>query len=543
MRAALSYDAALDSDLLRVLDEAYARQLPALIAEWLQSPGDRAWIARALRIELALLTEHPELALPCLYRRCAYLGDEDGFYTERPELGPLHALQGRISAWAEHAARPWLRALRPPPIPLDGAVVEEYRTSERGALWADGDRIGVGTVAWERATGRRVAARPPVRAAVAPWERDAEHSWGRCVLVRDGRRVDIAMSPDDFVRAAVALDDDLAVIHGDDLDCEDFYGVIDTRTGRVLWRREGTCTATVVLDHERMLVAREHGIDTVRMTTGERLSGFRCPLVGELVALPDGNVATRLGDVIRVWSVAEALARPQVVHPSTNSWTRAAFSPDGKRLVTGHSLCDAQRGHFIARLATNGPRGWLEGGPPEGCQRLCIGVFAEITPFGLTLWDADTGNKLVSDRERRARAGDCVAFDPRGEYHAIWERGGTLRVHRLREGTLVRELAEPLPDWNQPRVLGFSADGSLLAWISATGHRRVMRLAAPFAVSALAPDEHPWESPPTELRVTDGLLVFGDARIPCDDTTVVVSPDGHAVAGLATHCRLEPRVS
>ena len=139
------------ADLERVRDEAEARQLPALIADWTGAPALRGRIARALRIDLALLEARPELALPCAYRRAPF---QD----------------------TQLLTRPWLRALR---RPTDDGTREEYRTGADGpiAFSADAAAIGVvGAIAWERVTGR--AADP--RLLVAPrrprWEHDAR--WG-----------------------------------------------------------------------------------------------------------------------------------------------------------------------------------------------------------------------------------------------------------------------------------------------------------------------------------------------------------------------------
>src|SRR5262249_59339603 len=81
------------------------------------------------------------------------------------------ALRARMAAWAAiaDARGPWLRSLRPPPVPLDAPVLEEYRTDVRGALvFADDDAVlGVAEApdaVWERATGHRVVrilAEPP----------------------------------------------------------------------------------------------------------------------------------------------------------------------------------------------------------------------------------------------------------------------------------------------------------------------------------------------------------------------------------------------
>src|SRR5207248_11045016 len=98
----------------------------------------------------------------------AWLGsaDEAAFYRTLPPAPPdaaeLHAL---LAPDAIGRGRAWLRALRPPEVPLDAGVVEEYRTAIEGAVRFsdDGATIGVvgaaGAIAWDRATGRLVDAR------------------------------------------------------------------------------------------------------------------------------------------------------------------------------------------------------------------------------------------------------------------------------------------------------------------------------------------------------------------------------------------------
>ena len=54
----------MDALLARVIDEAEAGQLPVLIDDWLMAGDARHWIARALRVDLAVLVDRPELVVP-----------------------------------------------------------------------------------------------------------------------------------------------------------------------------------------------------------------------------------------------------------------------------------------------------------------------------------------------------------------------------------------------------------------------------------------------------------------------------------------------
>jgi hypothetical protein len=512
--------------MLRLVDEANARQLPALVAEWANGPN--RWIARALRIDLALLTERPELTVPCVYRRCAFVGNEHGFY-ERTDPS-FDRLRDMMADWAARTPSPWLRSLRVPIIPVDGAVIEEYRTGVTGALWVsdDGERIGVAGatahIAWDRATGRRLdgaRARPTASPRPTPWREGKDSAWGNLVLERGDDRVQLALPDDQNVTDVYTCSDHEVLVTGYDIEYDHFYALVDTQRAEFRWRDRGRIPSATALDAEHVIIAREGAVDIVRLATGERVASWRCPSFEQALALPDGSVAMRSGHVIRVWNVAEASERAQLVYPAQNSFISAAFSPDGRRLFTGETLCDRETGRFIANLDCTSPGGWLEGGPPPDCQRLCNDVFAEVTPFGLRAWDSNDGHLLVGrDVSRRARPSDVVAFDPTGQYHAIWSERGTLLVFRLRQGTVIRELQQPMPE--DARKLGFSADGSLLAWVNARGERWAIRLAAPSELYPVAADEDPWEPPAKTIEIVDGLLVVEGAAIPFDDHTATV---------------------
>lgn len=528
--------------MLRVIDEASAYQLPALIAEWAAATDHRRWIAKALRIDLALLTERPELVVPSLYRRCATVGVLEAGFKSRPEVPAGIAelrdwIGGAVEAWG--AGRRWLRALRSPPVPLDGAVVEEYRTSAQGTLWrsADGQRIGVvgeAAVAWERATGRRVQA-GPMAAPRAGWEKDVMASkWGTLVLKRDGRQVEIACGEDNIVHDVVAISDRYVFVSGGNLDPDDFHGVVDVARARLVWQQPGRCASIVVLDEARCMLAGDQQVSVVAVATGAIEETWRCPYAGDLLALPDGKVAVRTDQLIRVWDPVQARA-PQVEPAQGSPWLAAGFSPDGTRLVTGGLLCDARTGALIARLACNSG-GWLEGGPPANCQRLCDGVFAEAMPFRLTVWETHSGAELARYPEFGADAMAAVAFDSTGRYFALWTRD-RIGVIRMRDGSLLW-IGEQPGDGNHRRLrIGFSSDGETLAWDRPDGTRWALAM-QPDAMPRRIVDE-PREPAPASITVEDGVLVVDGMAIPCDDARVVASPDARVLASRNSHYRVE----
>jgi hypothetical protein len=198
--------------LQRLLDEADARQLPALIAEWGERSDPLRWIAIALQLDLPLLIERPELVMPCLARRCGAFDDEEA-YANRAVPADAAEVRDLVEDWLSAWESPptWLQAVRPPPYPLEAGIVEEYRTSVGGALRfsVDDELIGVvGTdqvVAWERATGRRVDG---ARLAVAEprWSIRAK------VLVSREREVELRLRNDEKAESVFELDDEHAIV-------------------------------------------------------------------------------------------------------------------------------------------------------------------------------------------------------------------------------------------------------------------------------------------------------------------------------------------
>ncbi|HEU0029529.1 MAG TPA: hypothetical protein VFQ53_02765 [Kofleriaceae bacterium] len=533
------------ADLSRVLDEADARQLPALIEDWLARDDAFRWIARALRLDLPVLVERPELVAPCLHRRIAWLDayDADAFFVERAplprELSSLHRL---THAWFAEvlASQRWLRSLRPQPLPLDAAVVEEYRTSADGELRLsnDGALIGVvgehATVAWERATGRRVeAAALPAAPDGRGWTL-GDAGAGTIVLVLDARdRIELGIEHRDEPRDVRELSDELVLVEARDDEYDPRYYVVDVVARRIvaLDHAEARCAACSP-DGARVYVGHRSGV-TVHWIRERRIETWSGVDVEALAVAGDDTVATRSGAVIRIWDRERAAGRGFRFRVR-DAGPAGMWSPDGQRLVTGTLLCDAASGRVIADLPlTIG--GWLEGGPPRDCRALCNGVFAEVMPMGLRAWDARDGKLVVDDRRRAANPRDTVAFDPQGRYYAHCDSHGDLTVSELRSGRVVLAVTtQRRPGWDH--VLQFSADGAQLWWTTASGGRSLVALAEPAIVhrlSELAPVPATFASPPATVR--DGMLVAGDVALPFDEPAATVSPDGRGFACRRSH--------
>lgn len=331
-----------DLDLSLVVDAAEDGRLDALIAAWSSAADERALLARALRLDLSVLRRHPALALPCLYRWCAW-GD--------PALAAR--IRDAAEAWRRRG-RSWLRALRPPPVPIESAVVEERRGAVDLAGWRGSD---------------------------------------------------------------FALTERLRLTLPDDVDVGRNTAVVDTRTGQTVWECNAeTLSAIATPDGARLFALLADRVQLLALDTGATIATWPAHDATSLAMAPDfRTAATTHRQLVRIWDVERALATPQPQPASRQTWTEAQFSPDGAHLVTGDLLCDGVTGEIRARLELNGPGGWLEGGPVERCQWVCDGLVVEIHPFRLSAWNARDGQLQLREQGRGvgAPAEACVSPDGR----------------------------------------------------------------------------------------------------------------------------------
>ena len=511
---------AVDALLSRVIDEADAGQLPVLIDEWKDAGDARHWIARALRIDLAVLVERPELVVPCLLRRCTWLGAEFPPFAQRSAPAPdAAAVRGLARSWEASWSRPFLRALRTPQVPLDGGVIEEYRSGAAGALWLTASHVGLGDdVAWDRASGRRaVMAMPAARAPI--WKLD-----------RKGRRIEseertwpLPIEPLHEPSQLFELDDELALVtasfdEGYGESYEYFTYLIDLGRGVCLTSFPVDCSAAA-RDGDMVYVLSGGRFYAWSLIGAEPRHG---DVAGEgLVMGSDGTFATRSAHVLRVYDPARVgLASFADIH------TRGLveLSPDSTRALIGQVVCDAHSGEQLAEIRFQGLGNWLEGGPPRGAYALCDDVIGQILPFGYHLWDSTTGDTLVDDRNHGASARDAVAFAPNGRTHAILKRG-TVRVYDNHSLQVLHEIALAVTDDPWGTTIKLSYDGSTLWWGGREGPLQPLVL-RPGRAALLAP---------RAAQITDGLVTLDGLSLPIDDARAEVSADGLVILGGSAH--------
>jgi hypothetical protein len=519
--------------LLRVLEEAEARQLPALIAEWSERSDALRWVARALQLDLPLLIERPELVLTCLYRRCRWLGDTV-FY---PKRGPVPAeaedLAGLIEEWSDARPRRWLRAVRPPPFPLDAGIIEEYRTSLVGEIRfsADGTLIGVvGETGWERATGRKVDVRDRLEAPTSKWSH--ERAQGRISLVaKDGPRLDLAVE-DERVLRAMELGDDLVLVQAS-FDADPYEDVtthvlylVDAAAGQIRWRVEGDCRAAI--RNGDILCTFGDAYIERSLATGADLAHRPFPYSHTMVFGPTGRiVATRDDSVIRVWDLDQLGA-----HAVRCRASGGTISADGTRLLSD-ALYDARTGALIAAIPFSGRGNWLEGGPPGGAWALVDHSVVEVL-WRTRVWDSRDGRLVIEYDQFSVNARDVIRHDPLGRYLAIFKHPNRLTAHTIHTGATLFETTVELVDRGyRDRAFGFSDSGEDLWWETADGC-----YAAATASWQTRRVEAPLEPPSRELEIRDGLLVVGDLAAPMDSKEATRSRDGRVVVG-ADHYVLE----
>jgi WD40 repeat protein len=175
---------------------------------------------------------------------------------------------------------------------------------------------------------------------------------------------------------------------------------------------------------------------------------------GPLLACSVGGTVNHSGGWVRLWNYAKG----RLVHTWTNAGSRFAFSPDGKKLVTGNqeglALWDTASGRNLWKSSSL-------------YSALSIAVSPEGTKFAacnfrgdVALFDLGAPDEYVTLRGGAARSRG-VAFSPDGAYLAAASGDQTIRVWNT-----AKTNSSPRTLWGHgcgARCLGFSPDGRFLA--------------------------------------------------------------------------------
>jgi WD40 repeat protein len=404
------------------------------------------------------------------------------------------------------------------PLP-DGAVLRLGSVRWRPAevigelfLCADGSRLVSGGAegkvrVWDGATGRQLRAAPDLGQplAISPdgrlvvyrvrgageiqvWDAAADHRlWER---------------PADRERAAFAPTGKLVALAG-------VTGVIelaDPRTGGAVRELRGAGGSVVSLGFsaDGQVLAAAHGaggLDLWDTTTG-RLLWHDAGHAGPTALSPDGLTLAvsradhpRRGD-LGVHLMEAVTGRELRTCPGHrgSAITLAAFTPDGRTLVTGADdgtarVWDVASGRERGRVAVAPTRGYLTFALSGDGRTLAVGQDTRIR-----LFDAQTGRERTSPGHRGEVV--AVACSPDGRRIATGGSDGEVRVWDAATG---RELRQFTDAEARPQALAFLPDGRGLAalndrctlrvWDVETGERlRSVSCGPPLSAAALAPD-------------------------------------------------------
>jgi WD40 repeat protein len=156
----------------------------------------------------------------------------------------------------------------------------------------------------------------------------------------------------------------------------------------------------------------------------------------------------------------------------TEFWTNVVFSPDGKRFATGNApevrIFNAENGAELFSLKDGGRAVAFS---PDG-KRLASGS------SGFKIWDAETGEELLSSRTTSRI--NALTFSPDGKRLASTSNDGTVTVWDAHSGHETLTFEHTGDRWYSPgsvtqqsHNVAFSADGNRLASILWDGTVRI----------------------------------------------------------------------
>jgi WD40 repeat protein len=528
---------------------AVAGTLPTLVAELHGHSERHRWLARALRVDLATITAHPQLAFPCVWNRSLSFDRARLGFRLSPPPADVPSLHTLLERWrTEYGTRPWARSLRPPCFPLDGALREEYRGDYRDTLDVAIDDANIivrghTTVAWDRERGICVPC-PEERPQIGKsWKVDllpAGTHWGRYRIVDKTSEtivLDSRVNDDDSFQTFAVTPDGRWIVTGGWFD--EYQGTVclfERDRGTMRWRTELVEQVSAVTASADGAVVAAFSSGMVTFLDGSNGRTISSAFVGAGSGALDASgryLVTHTSRALRVWEVAALCQNAEGLRGVEDGFVGATFSPDGRTLLTGAALCDALDGKLLAVLEVDGP-GYLEGGPPEKGRALSNDRFVELAPFGLQVWETVAGRTVVDDPSRgatrrdevrvgrdgrhyvRARAGqsrrelgmlailavdggriseipptDVRTFelDPDGMRLATGHADGTVRVWRVPDGALLSECRTDVSNGAPVHALAFSADGARIAAGTESGMLHQWEAATGAHVAARKVDE------------------------------------------------------
>lgn len=436
--------------------------------KWLALVPDeplRERLRGALALDRRLWTMHPASLPSCLLVRtlgARGLSDlQDAWCRELDERGspwirPLRGLPVAEGLLAElHGdERLDLRALVVPSFEADDvlvAVPHRFHPSVEPLSARRRDRL---RWSWSRGEARiepDPSADKPSRRELYP--RIETSGWGPAFLVRapGGARITLPCPDEASAHGHLSNDGKRLFVYGS---LEEYAGgfawVVNPRT-LIVERKLSTRRPVRALhecDREDLLLAQDHDNTLIVWSQGTVRA---LPIAAKQACLsPSGRYLATVGDGIRIWSLAEAVGKPQ------RSGLPTQFDPSGDRLLSGDRLYDGRTGAPVATLKLDFGQ-YLEGGPAWPWFHL--GVRNLICMHGaMQAWDTKTGRPLAVTNALQFPQWFVLAYDPAGErVAALSEHKPSCQLYELPSGRLLSDI--PLAG----TALALSAAGDLVA--------------------------------------------------------------------------------
>ncbi len=438
----------------------------------------------AVQLDAAFLCLYPHALLQCLWYRCwwydcpnvekfeRYIGNSTHRYWETTQQYPLHKI---LERWWEvrRSFEPdftWLRALRPPAVPLGHGLLAQTFLTMSG--YADGDIEFSSAQTSMLFTIRRWQSGQLMRRSFAwSWadgsieeysgtlsyqrHQTPDRRWSLRSLGFGGVAIEDAETHTDVVTIASAeISEDAGtmnalfspsgqwlVMYGWEFDYDGVLGV---------WRVDYTeaiprCTLAFQLhehstydfvgfssDEALLLLGRGPATTCLEVGTWDeawRLEGL-CHSPQALALSEDRSKLAGVDGrgLFTIWDISKVQSLNPRLHRNTGV---VRFSPDGRRLYTRPWLFDGESGELISIL-DDPVIHYLEGGPPQHNYMLTNERLLKVER-GIHCWEVERGQKLSTHKTRlRPGASDEIAFSKDGNMIAVWSRA--------RDGLFVYEI-------------------------------------------------------------------------------------------------------